>query len=57
MKTYTHPEPESNPSELCEQLAMLRARYDSGAVAPGIYAIIRAIETELSWIEHQKVRS
>jgi hypothetical protein len=36
-------------------LALLRARYDSGAVQPGVYEIIRAIEIEIAWAEHADV--
>jgi hypothetical protein len=39
---------------LRSQLAMLRSRYDSGAVPPPVYAIIYAIETEIAWLEHQR---
>jgi hypothetical protein len=34
------------------ELALLQARYDGDAVSPAVYAIIRAIGTELSWLEH-----
>lgn len=46
-------------AELRMELAHLRARYDSGAVAPAIYLIIRVLETDISWTEHrqQRVRS
>jgi hypothetical protein len=30
------------------ELAMLRARYDSGAVPPGVYAAIKALEAALA---------
>jgi hypothetical protein len=36
------------------ELASLRARYDSGAVSPGVYAIIRQLEIELAWHEHSR---
>jgi hypothetical protein len=36
-----------------KELDALRARYDSGAVAPGIYAIIKQLETEIAWKEHE----
>jgi hypothetical protein len=36
----------------CE-LAQLRARYDAGAVMPGIYKIIRELEIELAWLERR----
>jgi hypothetical protein len=37
---------------LRSELASLRARYDNGAVSPDVYAIIRELETELAWHEH-----
>jgi hypothetical protein len=30
-------------------LAVIRARYDHGAMPPGIYALVKKIETEISW--------
>lgn len=33
-------------------LDTLRARYDSGAVAPGVYAVIRNLEIEIAWEEY-----
>ena len=42
--------------ELRAELASLRARYDSGAVSPTVYSVIREIETELAWAEHDQVR-
>jgi hypothetical protein len=39
--------------DLRAELALLQARYDGGAVLPAVYAIIRAIRTELSWLEHR----
>jgi hypothetical protein len=38
---------------LRSQLNSLRARYDCGAVAPSVYAVIVALETEIAWTEHQ----
>jgi hypothetical protein len=37
------------------QLAALRARYDDGAVSPAVYKVIRELEIELAWAEHQQV--
>jgi hypothetical protein len=34
-------------------LNALQARYDGVAVPPAVYAIIRTIGTELSWLEHR----
>ena len=39
---------------LRRNLAMLRARYDDGAVSPAVYRVIRAIETELAWRQHRE---
>jgi hypothetical protein len=39
---------------LRSQLNSLRARYDYGAVAPNVYAVIVALETEIAWTEHQQ---
>jgi hypothetical protein len=36
------------------KLALLRARYDSGAVPQGLFAVIRRLEIELAWVEHRK---
>jgi hypothetical protein len=33
-------------------LAMLRARYDYGQVSPGMYAVIKKIECDISWDQH-----
>jgi hypothetical protein len=41
-------------ADLRAELALLRARYDSGAVSPAIYRVIREIETALAWAEHRK---
>lgn len=34
------------------ELMLLRARYDCGAVPPGVYAAIKELETAISWDEH-----
>jgi hypothetical protein len=47
---------QSQDNELRAELALLRARYDSGAVAPAVYIVIREIETDIAWIKHQQVR-
>jgi len=44
-------------AELRSELALLRARHDSGAVSSAVYRVIRAIETDIAWAEHQEVRS
>jgi hypothetical protein len=33
------------------ELAMLRARHDSGAVSPAVCQVVRQLETELAWSE------
>ena len=46
-----------SPTEIAhrlrQELEQLRARYDAGAVMPGIYNVIRELEIELSWLERQ----
>ena len=34
------------------ELLMLKFRYDYYAFSPAIYAVVKNIETEVSWIEH-----
>jgi hypothetical protein len=34
-------------------LQALRARYDSGAVTPAVWQVIRELESELAWLQHQ----
>jgi hypothetical protein len=34
------------------ELEQLRARYDSGAVSPAVYQVVRKLETEIAWAEH-----
>ena len=38
---------------LRHQLAWLRARYDDGAIPPGIFTTIKEIETEIAWHDHR----
>ena len=33
-------------------LAIIRARYDYGAMPPSVYALVKKIETEISWRKH-----
>jgi hypothetical protein len=47
---------EAAAQHLRAELTLLRARYDSGAVSPGVYAIIRQLEIELSWYQHHQRR-
>jgi hypothetical protein len=37
---------------LKEQLEYLRARYDSGAMSPAVYQVIKRLEREIAWCEH-----
>ncbi len=37
---------------LKEQLEYLRARYDSGAVSPAMFKVIKELEREIAWFEH-----
>jgi hypothetical protein len=38
---------------LRDQLAILRARHDSGAMSAATYATVRDLETEIAWQEHR----
>jgi hypothetical protein len=38
-------------------LALLRARYDSGAVNAAVYAVIKRIECDIAWNEHKRERA
>ena len=35
------------------ELLMLKTRYDYYAFSPAVYAVVKNIETEVSWIEHK----
>ena len=35
------------------ELLMLKTRYDHYAFSPAVYAVVKNIETEVSWIEHR----
>ena len=39
---------------LCDELAWLRSRYDTGAVAPAFYDVIKRIEIEIAWRRHAR---
>jgi hypothetical protein len=41
-------------TKLRAELELLRARHDSGAVAPAIYQTIKQLEREIAWREHAK---
>jgi hypothetical protein len=42
---------------LRDERTWLLARYDSGALTPTTFKIIRGLEVEISWAEHRAVRS
>jgi hypothetical protein len=48
-----NPTPRSQAQKLRAELAILISRYDSGAVSPAVYAVIRAIESDIAWLEHR----
>jgi hypothetical protein len=37
-------------AELRSELAHLRARYDDGAISPGIFKVVRDLEIDLAWM-------
>jgi hypothetical protein len=39
---------------LQQELAHLRARYDSGAISEAVYAVMKQLEREIAWEEHRK---
>jgi len=47
--------PSADASDSRLKLAMLRARYDDGAVSPAIYSVIRKLETDIAWGEHRQM--
>ena len=38
---------------LRDRLDQVRARYDSGAMSPGVYQAVKQIELEIAWCEHK----
>jgi hypothetical protein len=42
----------SSTTCLRDELAWLRARHDSGAVAPAVYDTINELEKEIAWRAH-----
>ena len=36
------------------ELEMLRARHDHGAVSPAVHAVIKQLESQISWSEHHR---
>jgi len=47
------PQDQDPQTRLREQLATLRARYDTGAVPPAVFAVMRELERDLAWHEHK----
>jgi hypothetical protein len=43
----------SHEAALRQALEWVRARHDSGAVSPGVSAVLKMIETELAWRQHR----
>jgi hypothetical protein len=41
-------------ARLRDELGWLRGRYDTGAVAPAVYGVIKKIEVEIAWRQHAK---
>jgi hypothetical protein len=39
---------------LREQLEWLRARYDGEKYPPSVFAVMRTLEVDISWAEHQQ---
>jgi hypothetical protein len=48
--------PETKKSSRAD-LALLRARYDSGAVNAAVYAVIKRLECDIAWSEHERART
>jgi hypothetical protein len=46
----------SSTAALRSELEWLRARYDDGKVSPGVFTVIKDIETNIAWAEHREVR-
>jgi hypothetical protein len=38
--------------KLKSELTFLAARYDYGPVSPAIWAVIKAIQSDINWLEH-----
>jgi hypothetical protein len=54
--TFAYQQDHHRARLLRSELAMLRARYDHGAVPLSTYTVIKQIEIEISWLEHRQVR-
>ena len=44
-----------NTGLLRARLALLRARYDHGAVSGSIYKCIKQLEADIAWLEHHEL--
>ena len=45
---------ESRAQRARTELALLRARYDGGAISPAVFAVIKNLECEIAWLEHME---
>jgi hypothetical protein len=43
----------SHEAALRAALAWVRARHDSGAISPAVFAVIRMLEVEIAWLAHR----
>jgi hypothetical protein len=39
--------------QLRDGLEWVLAKYDSGAVSDAVFAVVKKLETDLSWLKHQ----
>ena len=39
------------------RLEQVRARYEDGAMSPGVYQAVKQIELEIAWSEHKERQS
>jgi hypothetical protein len=40
--------------EAREELGWLLARHDSGALAPGVWERVKALQTDVAWLQHHR---
>jgi hypothetical protein len=58
MDTNSHqPVQRQDARALREERIWLMGRHDTGALAPQVYAIVRFLEVEISWLEYRRARS
>jgi hypothetical protein len=43
--------------KLRAELEWVRSRHDSGAVSDAVFAVVKELETDLSWLKHQSGES